>query len=130
MPMPRRRAAAGDAIVDRLAVEEDGAAVRPDDAGEHLHQRRFAGAVLADHRMDRAGRDVEAHVGDRHHAAVALGEVADGDERRVGSHGEKRGDRMAAPGSRFRSAAHSDSAAIAAGAAFSMSAVSFAVHGL
>ena len=36
-----------------------------------------------DHGMDRAALDLEAHTVERHHAAIALGEIVDGDERPV-----------------------------------------------
>ena len=41
--------------MDRLAVEAQGSRVRPVDAGDDLDQRRLAGAVLAEKRVDRAG---------------------------------------------------------------------------
>ena len=56
MPMPSRRASAGLPIVDRLALPEDAALVRRERAVEHLHQRRFAGAVLAEQRVHLAVR--------------------------------------------------------------------------
>ena len=39
-----------------LAVQRENAGVGPDGPAQHLHQRRFAGAVLADQRVDLAGR--------------------------------------------------------------------------
>ncbi len=50
----RARARAGLAIVHRLAVPADLAGVGLDDAVDDLHQRRLAGAVLAQHRVDLA----------------------------------------------------------------------------
>ena len=50
------RASRGAAERDRLAVEPELARVRPMNAGEQLHQRRLAGAVLAGDGMDGAGR--------------------------------------------------------------------------
>src|SRR5690348_6117818 len=44
---------------DRRAIENDRAAVRRVHARQNLHQRRFAGAVLADQRGDRAGAELE-----------------------------------------------------------------------
>jgi hypothetical protein len=41
--------------VDDLAAREHLAGLAPDDAAEHLHQRRLAGAVLADQPADFAG---------------------------------------------------------------------------
>ena len=43
----------------RLAVEHDLAVVRPDEPGQHLHQRRLAGTVLAEQAVQLAGGDVE-----------------------------------------------------------------------
>jgi hypothetical protein len=53
-----------------------------DDAGQDLHERRLAGAVLADEGMNGRRRDPEAHVGERLDAAVALRDPAHLDERR------------------------------------------------
>ena len=46
---------------------------------EDLHQRRFAGAVLAEQRRDLAAMDVEVHALERMDAAVGLGDVARGE---------------------------------------------------
>ena len=43
----------------RLAVDADLALVRLQVAGEDVHQRRFAGAVLADDGVDLAGPEVD-----------------------------------------------------------------------
>ena len=66
MPMPSARACAGLAGVDRLALPEHLAVGRPRHAVDDLHQRRLAGAVLAEHRVDLAGhhREIDAVVGD------------------------------------------------------------------
>ena len=66
MPMPRAMASAGVAKVTCLAVDLDGALVRLLHAVQDLHQRRLAGAVLADDRVDGAAadRDVDVVVGD------------------------------------------------------------------
>jgi hypothetical protein len=64
---------------NRLAVELDLAGVGRHDPGEDLHQRRLAGAVLADDGVDRAARDVQVHAVERLHAAEALREAADAD---------------------------------------------------
>ena len=45
------------------------------DAGEDLHQRRFAGAVLAHQRMDFAGQQLEMDIGERLDAGKALAET-------------------------------------------------------
>ena len=47
---------------DRLAVHEDLAFVGTVDAGDHVHQRRFAGAVLAENGEHLALFEVEVHV--------------------------------------------------------------------
>ena len=49
--MPRSRASVVDEKRDRLAVENDLARCRRNDAGQNLHQRRLAGAVLAEQRV-------------------------------------------------------------------------------
>ena len=46
------------------------------DAGHHLGQRRLAGAVLADQRMNLAAPEIEIDVLDRGHAGIELGRVA------------------------------------------------------
>ena len=76
MPMPWRIAAAGRAEVLLLAVDEDRALVGLVGAVQRLHQRRLAGAVLADDGVDRAAADLEvdAVVGDD--AGEALDDVA------------------------------------------------------
>ena len=56
------------------AVEPNRPAVRLVDAGQHLHQRRLAGPVLADERDDLAAMDVEVDVGQRHDAGKAFGD--------------------------------------------------------
>ena len=71
--MPAALAAAGEANDDRRAVEQHAALVGRDDAGHDLDQRRFAGAVLAEHGVDAAGLDRQVGVLQRAHAAVALG---------------------------------------------------------
>ena len=50
--MPSARACAGPARCDRLAVPADLARVGLQQAVDDLDQRRFAGAVLAEQRMD------------------------------------------------------------------------------
>ena len=56
-PDARRDGGARRMKDDRLAVEEDLSGIGLLDAEQDLHQRRLAGAVLADHGVDRAGRD-------------------------------------------------------------------------
>ena len=62
MPMPSAMASRGPAIRGRLAVDQDLAGVRVDQAVEDVHQGRLAGAVLADQRVDLAGAHVEVDV--------------------------------------------------------------------
>jgi hypothetical protein len=61
MLMPSARAAGGRGDLHRLAVPADLALVGPDRAVDDLHQRRLAGAVLAEDGVDLAGRDLQAH---------------------------------------------------------------------
>ena len=56
MPMPRAHGIAGRGEGHLLAVQQDPALRRLLDAGDDLHQRRLAGAVLADQHVDRAAR--------------------------------------------------------------------------
>ena len=67
---------AGAVEMGRLAVDEDLALVRPVEAGEHVHQRRLAGAVLAEQAEHLAGADgeVDGVVGDQ--ITEALGDAA------------------------------------------------------
>ena len=58
----------------RLAFPEDAALVRRKRAVEHLHQRRLAGAVLAEQRVDLAVADIEADVVAGRERAEALGQ--------------------------------------------------------
>ena len=72
--MPRRAAPPGPSMLTGCAVEADLAGIGPVDAGEDLHQRRLAGAVLADERDDLAARDVEVHLVQRDDAGKTLGD--------------------------------------------------------
>ena len=63
------------ADVRRLTVEQDTAAVRFDRAVDDLHQRRLAGPVFTQHRMDLTGLDDQVDVAVGHHAGVALGDA-------------------------------------------------------
>ena len=58
---------------DRPAVEFDGARIRLDDAGHDLDQCRFAGAVLAQHRVNAPGVALKADILKSPDAAVVLG---------------------------------------------------------
>ena len=55
---------------DRLPVESDVAAVGSHRPSQDLHERRLAGAVLADDRVDGACLDVEVHVDEGPDATV------------------------------------------------------------
>ena len=57
---------------DFLALESEGAGVRLVDAGDDLHQRRFARAVLAHQRVDVAALEAERDVVERQHAGKGL----------------------------------------------------------
>ena len=67
---------------DRLAVEEDLAAVGRVDAGDALDQRRLAGTVVADERHHLAGAHLEVDVGERLHGAEVLRDPAELEQRR------------------------------------------------
>ena len=61
-----RAASTGSTIVDHFAVQSDLAGVGKDQADQHLHQRRLAGAVLAEDAVDAAAmqREVDLVAGD------------------------------------------------------------------
>ena len=65
----------------RRALDRDLALVGLNDPGQDLDERRLAGAVLADERVDGAGADREAHLGDCLDAAVAPRDAAQLHER-------------------------------------------------
>ena len=67
------------------AVDQDRARVGLVDARTDLDQRRLAGAVLAEQRMDLAGVHVERDAGERAHARERLLDVAHLEERRAPS---------------------------------------------
>ena len=75
MPMPRATASPEEAKRDRLAVEQDAPERRLLDAGDDLHQRRLAGAVLADQHVDRAAAHLEIGALDRDRAGIDLRDV-------------------------------------------------------
>ena len=60
--------------LDRLPLEPDLAGVGLVHAGQDLHQRGLAGAVLADQGVDLAGTELEACVGERVDAGEVLGD--------------------------------------------------------
>ena len=55
---------------DGLSVEQNPTERRAFDAGDDFHQRRFAGAVLADEHIDRAATDFEIGLFDRDRAGI------------------------------------------------------------
>ena len=59
---------------NRRAVDANLARVGAMDAGQDLHQRRLAGAVLADERHDLPGRQLEVHAVERDDAGKPLGD--------------------------------------------------------
>ena len=78
---------AGRAHLDRLAVDQDLALVRPVEAVEDVHQRRLPGAVLAEQRVHLAAAQVEVDVVVRDHAGEALRDALQLEERRFVGHG-------------------------------------------
>ncbi len=65
----------------RLAIEEEFAGGQLVDAGQHFHQRRLAGAVLADDGVDLACAEREVDVLDRRNAAECLGRAPEFEDR-------------------------------------------------
>src|SRR5205823_254200 len=68
--------------VDGIAVDDDLAGIGTVDAGEDVHQRRLAGAVLTEERVDLAGPDLEVDPGIRQNAGEGLGDAFEENERR------------------------------------------------
>ena len=66
----------------RFAAQDERPAVRLIDAGQHLHDRRLAGAVLPHDGVDLAGGNPERHVVDGGDAAEALGDAVQPDDVR------------------------------------------------
>jgi hypothetical protein len=67
--------------VDGLAIEAHLAAVFRVDAGEDLHQRGLAGAVLAHQRVHLVGQQLEVHLVEHTHGLEGLAQVRDRDQR-------------------------------------------------
>jgi hypothetical protein len=65
--------------LDRLAPQPDLPAVRTVEAGEDVRQRRLAGAVLAEQRVDLAGGRLEVDVLVGDDGGEALGDPPQGD---------------------------------------------------
>ena len=60
---------------DFLAVEQDRPLVRPGQPVEDVHERRLAGAVLAEQGVDLAGADLQIDLVVGDHARIALGDA-------------------------------------------------------
>ena len=65
-----------------FAVEDDPPGARRHAAGDDFHQRRFAGAVIAEQRDDLAAIDIEAHAAKGFDCTKMLGNTFDAEERR------------------------------------------------
>ena len=74
--MPALRERAAFQCVSRLPRTRISPLRRLDRAGEHLDQRRFAGAVVAEQADDLAAVDMQVDAADREHPAVGLGDVS------------------------------------------------------
>ncbi len=74
--MPRLIASVGEAIADRLAVQQDLPFIRMIHAVQDLHQRAFARAVLTQKGMDLAGLHVKVDVVIGKHTGKLLGDAA------------------------------------------------------
>jgi hypothetical protein len=83
----------GDAALERLtriterqraSCEMDLARIRRDDAGDDFHERRLAGAVLADERVHRAPAHPQGYIIERHYPWKALADVAHLEQRASG----------------------------------------------
>ena len=85
MLMPRSIASDGPWIVATPPVEQDLALVRRRQPVQDVHQRRLAGAVLAQQRVDLAGTDLEVDPVVGHDARIALRDAAH--LQRGGGHG-------------------------------------------
>src|SRR5580698_1998931 len=65
---------------DIAAAETDGATVRPDDTGDGIDQRCFAGAVRSDQAVDLAFLDTHGHAAHRGDATEADNDIVEGKE--------------------------------------------------
>ena len=77
----RMAGCAGVGEADRLAVDGDAAGGRLMHAGDQLHQRRLAGAIVADQRHDLAGVEVERELFDGDEAAELLAHPLEAEHR-------------------------------------------------
>ncbi len=88
MPMPAARAAAGEAMAGPRSVTEpvvdgDLALIGPDHAVGDAHQRRLAGAVLAEQCVHFAGRGLERDIVERGERAEAPGDMPECEQRYI-----------------------------------------------
>ena len=75
--MPFSSASSGEFQPDFLAAQADLAGVGVVDAGDDLHQRRLAGAVLAHQRVDGAALEAELDIVERDDAGKCLADALD-----------------------------------------------------
>ena len=78
---PRMTRDARRAQADRPARQPHGALVGRDHARDDLHQRALAGPVLADQAVDLAPPEGEIDAGERRHAAIALADARELQQR-------------------------------------------------
>ena len=78
---PRLRTPVGRLLGDVDAVELDGAARRPAQAGDEVEERRLPGPVRADHGEQLAIEDLELDIGDDRCAADVEPEIPRGEDR-------------------------------------------------
>src|SRR5262249_21364747 len=71
----------GAAATERLAADPDDARRRHDESGGEEHERRLAGAVLADDCVHRTRFDAQIHRVTGHHAGVTLGDALEFERR-------------------------------------------------
>ena len=74
--MPRLMASVGDAIADRLAIQQNFTFIRMIHAIQDLHQRAFARAIFTQQGMDFTGLHVKINVVTGKHAGESLGDAA------------------------------------------------------
>jgi hypothetical protein len=79
---PRVERIAGGVELDRLAEERDLTLVGPVQPRQDVRQRRLAGAVLAQQRVDLAGRRLEVDLLVRDDGGEPLGDAPQRDRRR------------------------------------------------
>ena len=85
-PDPGLDRVAGGAEGDRLSVQQDLAGIRAVEPVEDVHQRRLAGAVLAEQRVHLAAPDVEVDVVVGDDARELLADPAHLEDEVVGHH--------------------------------------------